>query len=169
MNIIHHNRNIPNNEYTYSVKEVDKDGNPKTPAGYTNSVDGFKVTNKSKEGSWKPEVTKKLEGMDLEADKAPSAASVSSRRTSTTRPALDSSRPATQPFSFVELTFVFEKMLQAYGYGNSDLAKKAGAVVVGTGRSNIALSISGFSLLTDAIELVFLLVTSVVTVERSAQ
>ena len=62
-------KDIENNEYTYSVKEVDKDGNPKTPAGYTNSVDGFKVTNKSKEGSWKPEVTKKLEGMDLEADK----------------------------------------------------------------------------------------------------
>ena len=62
-------KGIENNEYTYSVKEVDKDGNPKTPAGYTNSVDGFKVTNKSKEGSWKPEVTKKLEGMDLEADK----------------------------------------------------------------------------------------------------
>mgnify|MGYP000843627215 FL=1 len=34
--------------------------------------------------------------------------------------------------------------------------------------ADIALSISGFSLLTDAIELVFLLVTSVVTVERSA-
>ena len=34
--------------------------------------------------------------------------------------------------------------------------------------ADIALSISGFSLLTDAIELVFLLVTSVVAVERSA-